>query len=59
MSTFTSFMASNASPLSTGDRSTVSDPRGQMISATPAVIGGAAVVCSALVAYAVEEAGDK
>lgn len=59
MSTFTSFMAATAPPLSADARSISIDPRGQMISATPAVVGGAAVVGSALIAYAVEEAGDQ
>ena len=43
--------------LPSGDQPTVVDGRGVLIAATPA-IAGAAVVCSALLAYAVEEAGD-
>ena len=57
MSRFTTQLSKETTAITETTSPTTIDPAGKMISATPA-IGGAAVVTSAVVAYAVEEAGD-
>ena len=57
MSRFTDTLTHKSTSLTIQTQSTAIDPAGQMISATP-VAAGAAVVGSAVVAYAIEEAQD-
>lgn len=58
MSRFTAQLSAQTTSLSEDASISHFDPAGKMVSATPGIAAGAAVVGSAVVAYAVEEAND-